>query len=106
MTRLRCAYVESFHGVKRLPLATRWQWSTVAMETLHSSCHYTHRAIRIISPLTLLPFRAVQQIVECQSAMWVGEGAQPGSALLRLTDQVLSRERWRRQCGGVGKKML
>lgn len=39
-----------------------------------------------ISLLTSLPFHLVQQGAECQPAMWVSEGAWPGSALPRLTD--------------------
>lgn len=83
------------------------------METLYSICHCTRRArqaISIISALTSLPFRPVQQIAEyqnmclpCRSA----QGAQLGSAQTDWLDRlgwVLVRESGRKQCEGGREK--
>lgn len=44
-------------GVLRLPLSTRWQWSPVAMETLQSSFHRTHKLlVSSPTPPDITPF--------------------------------------------------
>lgn len=94
-------------GVLRLPLSTRWQWSPVAMETLQSSFHCTHKLlVSSPTPPISLPFHPVQQIEECQSAVWVSRRAKPGSALPQndRAGWVVGRESGRKQCGGGQRK--
>lgn len=53
-------------------------------------------------PPISLPFHPVQQIEECQSAVWVSRRAKPDSALPQndRAGWAVGRESGRKQCGG------